>query len=113
MTDHDNNNDREVDRSGVRCISTTVHSDKRQVRLPTYHFKRLLEEACPNHAYPVRHKLKDCGMMRSFMTSGSLTWGAKLGEDPGESDTTPFPRENIVKAVYGGRPHQGDDTCLS
>jgi hypothetical protein len=37
------------------------------------HFKRLLEEACPNHAYPIRHKLKDYGMMRSLMTSGSLT----------------------------------------
>jgi hypothetical protein len=40
---------------------------------PTNHFKRLLEEAYPNHAYPVRHKLKDCDMMRSFMTSGTLT----------------------------------------
>jgi hypothetical protein len=37
------------------------------------YFKQLLEEAFPNHAYPVRHKLKECGMMRSFMNSGSLT----------------------------------------
>jgi hypothetical protein len=37
------------------------------------HFNRLLEEACPNLAYPVRHKLKDYGMMRSFMTSRSPT----------------------------------------
>jgi hypothetical protein len=34
------------------------------------HFKRRLKEAFPNHAYPVRHKLKGYGMMRSFMTSG-------------------------------------------
>jgi hypothetical protein len=72
------------------------------------HFKRLLEEACPNHAYPIRHKLKDCGMMRSFMT-----WGAELGQDPGRSDTTPFPRENTVIMVYGGRPRQGGATCLT
>jgi hypothetical protein len=32
-------------------------------RSHTYYFKRLLEEAWPNHAYPIRHKLKDCGMM--------------------------------------------------
>jgi hypothetical protein len=37
------------------------------------HFKRLLEEACRKHMYPIRHKLKDCDMMRGFMTSGSLT----------------------------------------
>jgi hypothetical protein len=37
------------------------------------HFKMLVERAYPNHTYPVHHKLKDCGMMRSFMSSGSLT----------------------------------------
>jgi hypothetical protein len=34
----------------------------------------LLEEAFQNHAYPVRHKLKDYYMMRSFISSGTLTW---------------------------------------
>jgi hypothetical protein len=57
----------------VGHISTTTHSDKRPTRPPVDHFKRLLEKACPNHAYPIRHKLKDCSTMRSFMTSGSLT----------------------------------------
>jgi hypothetical protein len=41
---------------------------------PTNYIKRLLEEACPNHTYLIRKKLKDSGMMRSFMTSGSHTW---------------------------------------
>jgi hypothetical protein len=41
-------------------------------------------------------------MMRSFMTSGSLTWGAELDEDSGGSDTTPFPGENTFMVVYGG-----------
>jgi hypothetical protein len=41
-------------------------------------------------------------MMRSFMTSGSLTWGAELDEDSGGSDTTPFPGENTFMMVYGG-----------
>jgi hypothetical protein len=43
------------------------------MRPPIDQFKRLLEEAYPNHSYTVRHKLKDCGMMRIFMTSGSLS----------------------------------------
>jgi hypothetical protein len=55
------------------CISTTTRSGRHSARTPIDYFKRLREEACPNHAYIVRHKLKDCGMMQSFMTSESLT----------------------------------------
>jgi hypothetical protein len=82
-------------------------------RPPTDHFKRLLEEAWPNHAYPVKHKLKDCGMMRSFMTLGSLTWGVELDKGSDRSDTTSFPKDNTVMTVYGGRPHQGGVVCLT
>jgi hypothetical protein len=69
--DHDDGNDGEVGGSGVRSIPTAAGSDKRQAMPPMNHFKRLLEEAYPNHVYPVRHKLKDCSMMRSYMTSGA------------------------------------------
>jgi hypothetical protein len=68
---------------------------------------RHLEEACPNHAYPIQHKLKDCGMMRSFLTLGSLTWGAELDEDPHGSDMMTFPEENTIMMVYGGRSPSG------
>jgi hypothetical protein len=74
------------------------------VRPPTYHFKRLFEEACPNHAYPIKHKLKDCDMMRSFMTLGSLTWGTELDEGSDRSDTTPFLEENAIMTVFEGCP---------
>jgi hypothetical protein len=57
----------------MRCISTAVRSDEHQARPPMDHFKRFLEEAHPNHAYHLRHKLKVCGMMRSFMILGYLT----------------------------------------
>jgi hypothetical protein len=97
-------NDSEASSSSVRCTLTAAHSDKRQVRPPTEHFKRLLEEACPNHVYPVRHKLKDYGVTRSFMTSGSITWGVELNEGSDGSDTTLFPKENTVLTVYEGRP---------
>jgi hypothetical protein len=38
-------------------------------------------------------------MMRSFMTSGSITWGAELDEGMDGSDTTPFNKENTVMMV--------------
>jgi hypothetical protein len=60
---------------------TATHSDKRQARTHTDHFKGLLKEACPNQVYPVRHGLKDCDMMKSFMILGFPTWGTRLDED--------------------------------
>jgi hypothetical protein len=72
-TDHGNRNNGEAAGSDMRRILIATHSDSHHARPPMDHFKRLLEEACPNHACPIRHRLKDCSMMRSFMTSGSLT----------------------------------------
>jgi hypothetical protein len=40
----------------------------------------------------------------SFMTSGSLTWGAEPDEGPDRSEATPFPEENTVMMVFGGCP---------
>jgi len=31
------------------------------------HFKKMLEGLCPNHAFPVKHQLKDCGLMWKFL----------------------------------------------
>jgi hypothetical protein len=104
LTSHNDGHDWDVGGSSVRHISTATHSDKRPVRLPMDHFKRLVEEACPNNAYPIRHNIKDYGMMRSFMTSGSLTWGAKLHKGPYGIDTMPFSDENAVMTAYGGHP---------
>jgi hypothetical protein len=106
-------NDDEVGGFDVRRISIAACSDKHQVRPPMDHFKRLLEEACPNHAYLTMHKLMECNMMRSFMTSGCLTWGAELDKGLDETDMTPFPKENTVMTVYGGRPRQGGAACLA
>jgi hypothetical protein len=100
---HDDGHDWEAGGSGVRCTSADARSSKCPARPPMDHFIRLLEEACPNHAYPVRHKLKDCGMMRSFMTSGSLTFGMELEKGPDGSDIVRFPEENAIMMVYGGR----------
>jgi hypothetical protein len=106
-------NDIEASGFGVRHISATARSEKRQAWPPTDHLKRLLEKAYPNHTYSIKHKLKDYDMMKSFMISGSPSQGMELDEDPGGSDTMLFPGKNTVMMVYNGHPLQGCVVCLS
>jgi hypothetical protein len=112
MASHDEDRGWEAGRSSMRHISTTTRSGRRSAWMPTNYFKRLLEEACPNHTYPIRHKVKDYNMMWSFVTLGSLAWGAKPDEGPDGSDTAPFPEENVVMTVFMGRPLLGR-RCMS
>jgi hypothetical protein len=92
----------EAGNSGMRHDSSTTRNIRRLERTPIDHIKRLLEVVYPNHAYPVRYKPKDCGMMRSFMTSGSLTWGADPDGGLERSDAMPLPEENAVMTVLRG-----------
>jgi hypothetical protein len=101
--------DKQAGGSSVVHIVAASGSDKRQARPPTNHFEKLLEEACPNHAYPIKHKLRDYDMMKSFMASGSLTRGMELDDVLDEGDATPFPREDAVMLIYDGcSPPIGD-----
>ena len=36
-----------------------------------YHFEKLLEEPCPNHAFPIKHLYKDCVLMKRFLSGCS------------------------------------------
>jgi hypothetical protein len=83
--DYDDDNDQELGGSGVGHVVTAVCSSKCQAWPPTDHFERLLKEAWPNDAYPIKHKLKDCGMMKNFLISRSLTYGMELDEYLGGS----------------------------
>jgi hypothetical protein len=88
----------------MRHSSTSTHRNKHEARPPVDHFKRFLEEVYPNHAYPIKHKLKDCSMMRSFMTSGSLTRCVELDKGPDGINTTPSP-------MGKSRPNGRQRTC--
>jgi hypothetical protein len=66
-----------------------------------------LEETIPNHAYPVKHKLRDCGMMKNFMALGSLAQSMEVDKALDEGDTTPFPGEDAVMMIYDGHPSPG------
>jgi hypothetical protein len=93
-----------VDDSDKECVVATGRSVKHQAWPPIDHFERLLEKACSNHAYLIKHRLKDCGMTKSFMTSGSFTRDREPEEDPGGIGVTPFPREDAVVTFYNGCP---------
>jgi hypothetical protein len=54
-----------------------------------------------NHAYAIKHKLRDCSLMKSFMAIGSLPRGIEVAEAPIKDNTTPFPREDVVMTVFG------------
>jgi hypothetical protein len=73
MAADDGGNGKRSDVFGMVRFMAAMCSGKHQAWPPTDHFEKLLEEMCPNHAYPVKHKLRDCDMMKNFMVSGSLT----------------------------------------
>jgi hypothetical protein len=66
------------------------------------HPEKLLEETCPNHAYLIKHKIKNCGMMKNFMASGSLALGMEVDEVPDKGDMMPFLRGDTVMMIYDG-----------
>jgi hypothetical protein len=63
-------NNKEVDESDEEYVVATEHEFMHQAWYPKDHFKKVLKVACPNHTYLVKYKLKDCTMLKNFMTSG-------------------------------------------
>jgi hypothetical protein len=49
---------------------------------------------------PVKYKLKDCTMMKKFMTSEALSKVKKPMGDPGRKGMTPFPGEAAIMTIY-------------
>jgi hypothetical protein len=87
-----NDDDKEADGSNEEYVAAAEHDFKRQARQPKENFEKLLEAACPNHVYHIKHKLKECTMMKNFMTSGTISKGKKPEGDPGGKGPPPFPR---------------------
>jgi hypothetical protein len=56
---------------------------------------------------PIRHKLKECSMMKNYMTAGALNKGKKTEFDPGGKAAMPFLEEEVVMLIYGRPiPHE-------
>jgi hypothetical protein len=77
------------------------HDFKHQVWQPKDHFEKLLKVACPNHTYPVKHKHKDCTMMKKFMTSGVLSRSKKAERDLCGKGVTSVLEKAVVMTIYG------------
>jgi hypothetical protein len=96
-----NDDDKEVDGSDKDYVMAIEHDFKHQAHQPNNHFEKHLKTACPNHTYPVKHKLKHYTMMKNFMTSGAHSKGKKSEGDPGRKGTTSFHREAVPMMIYG------------
>jgi hypothetical protein len=53
-------------------VAAATSSSKRQALPPVNHLEKILEASFLNHAYSIKHKLSDCNMVKSFITSRSL-----------------------------------------
>ena len=74
---------------------------------PTNHFEKLLEAPCTHHEGPVKHTLKDCNLMKKFLT-GTLKkvpdMPKKLEEEL-NNDGSEYPREDdVVMMIFRGSP---------
>jgi hypothetical protein len=103
-TDDDDDFNKQAGGSNVEHAMVVTGSSKRQARPPTDHFKKFLEETCLNHACLIKHMLRDCSMMKSCITSGSLPRSMEVDEVPDKGDAMPFPEEDAIMAIYDGCP---------
>jgi hypothetical protein len=55
---------------------------------------------CLKHSYPIKHKFKDCTMMKNFMTSGALSKGKKPKGDPGKKGATSVLDEAAIMTIF-------------
>jgi hypothetical protein len=81
------------------CKSTTADDfDEKHAD----HFKKLLKATCPNHTYPVKHKLKECTVMKNYMTMRNQARNKKPEGDSTVKAAAPFLEEKAVLSIYGG-----------
>jgi hypothetical protein len=64
MVASNGNNYEGADNSGEELVAAAECDYKRQTWLTKDHFEKLLGATCPHHPYHVKHKLKDCTMIK-------------------------------------------------
>jgi hypothetical protein len=98
-------NDKDDGNSNEELIPAFKRYSKRQVRQPVDHFENLLEATFPNHTYPIRHKLKECTMMKNYLTMRTFAKGNSMGKA-----AAPLSEEKAVMSIYG-RPNPHELRC--
>jgi hypothetical protein len=61
-------------------------------------FEQLLEEPCPHHEGEVKHKLKDCKLIKRFLAGGASSSGKKGGRSPLLSKTKGMTSPKLTRA---------------
>jgi hypothetical protein len=98
-------NDNEADDADEELIAATEHDFKRQPQQPTNQFEKLVKATYPNHTYPIRHKLKECTMMKNYMTTKTFSRVRKLKDDPTRKDVPQSPkRRRSCQFMKGHHP---------
>lgn len=88
-------------RQNANAVASTNRTEKRSGK--NEHFEQFLEKPCMNHGYPIKHKLKDCEMLRR-----TLKGPAKAKPADGDKDST-----KEKETLEGqGDPFAGVDGCL-
>jgi hypothetical protein len=103
-------NDKDASYSEEELVATAERDFECPVQSPTDHFKKLLKVTCPNHTFPVKHKLKECSMRKNYVAMGSLARAEKPEGDSGGKAVLPFPEEKVVMSLYG-RPTPHESRC--
>jgi hypothetical protein len=52
--------------------------------------------------YPIWRNLKECTMMKNYMTMGTFARGKKPEGDSTGKVAAPFPEDKVVMLIYGG-----------
>jgi hypothetical protein len=95
-------NNKEAGDSNEVLITAVERDFKGEAREAIDHFKKLLKAIFPNHAYPIRHKLWECTMMKNYMTTWAFTRGKKPEGDSTGKAAAPFIKEKVVMSIYSG-----------
>jgi hypothetical protein len=93
-----------VDGSSADHTAEATGYSKRQAQPLKGNFEKLLKQMCPNHTYAIKHKLRDCSLMKRSMIIGSLSRVMEVNEAPIEGDAAPFLGEDAVMMIVGRRP---------
>jgi hypothetical protein len=67
-------------------------------------FEQLLEKPCPHHEGKVKHKLKDCKLMKHFLAGGASSSGQRGGPKPppNQDKGYEFPKADACVMIFGG-----------
>jgi hypothetical protein len=92
-------NDKDASDIDEELVAAAKRDIKHQARLPMDHFEKLLNATCPNQVYPVKHKLKECTMMKNYMTPSTFARSKKPDGDSAGMVAAPFLEEKAVMSI--------------